>query len=530
MKLRPYQLDAINTIWASLGKSNRVLCVLPTGAGKTVIFKELLSRAHVLRGNDMRSVVLLNRETLVRQTARTIGEDVGIFCAALGEKDTTKPITVASIQSINKEELEGIKLCIIDEAHNLSETYEKFLANLGPNCKLVGFTATPFSPNGLIYGPKAFWPMVHFKRSLKYMIDGGFLVRPILSQGRHQFDTSKLSTRMGEFRLEEIEELTSDEKKVKQQIADAMPRLSNRNRIIWACSSIKHAELLKKFIPESVSIMHSKQNAAEKEINQVAFENGFCRHMISVTMLAEGYDFPAVDAIVLMRPTRSARLYIQIVGRGLRLFDGKKDCLVLDYGEVVQNLGPLDNPLVVGKSGVKKEPLEVTLKACPKCLSYIDKMASSCPDCSYEFSTQEMATVSKNITRVVSGGKLLSDDQAPEERHLIKSVEIKHHVAKSSGTKCVRIDFHTVTSLWPISKYVGAWPQSWLEGKKMLHEMGLPFSSFQEAWEAIEQGWTQVDIKPVAVITKKVGKYSNVVRLEIGSPNRERNIDIPSKD
>jgi hypothetical protein len=99
-------------------------------------------------------------------------------------------------------------------------------------------------------------------------------------------------------------------------------------------------------MPERAVCVHSLMKSAEQTDALREFEQGDTRHLVFVSKVSEGYDFPAIDAVVLFRPMRSPTLYIQTVGRGLRLHPDKSDCLVLDYGKVVSHCGRLDRPVV----------------------------------------------------------------------------------------------------------------------------------------------------------------------------------------
>jgi len=135
-----------------------------------------------------------------------------------------------------------------------------------------------------------------------------------------------------------------------------------------------------------------------------------------------------------MRPIRSATLYVQTVGRGLRPSPGKTDCLVLDYGRVVETLGPLDRPMVPsGGGGKRAETEKVEMKFCQRCFEYMPVNLKACPACGFEMPAREVSLTSQASTR----GSLLSSE--PMEMD-IKGVELYHYVSKS-GNECLKISY-----------------------------------------------------------------------------------------
>jgi hypothetical protein len=136
---------------------------------------------------------------------------------------------------------------------------------------------------------------------------------------------------------------------------------------------------------------------SQKDNNIKEFEDGNLRHLVFVSIVSEGYDYPPIDAIVLMRPTRSPVLYVQIVGRGLRPYKDKVNCLVLDYGRVIETLGHISDPLInAGKKS--KGVTEIKMKFCPQCYEYCQLSAQTCPECEYQFSSSKKEVNLKNLT------------------------------------------------------------------------------------------------------------------------------------
>lgn len=364
------------------------LASLFCGAGKTEIFIDILSKSQ-----DKRSLVLLNKLELLDQTVRRIGSDkVNIFCGSRKKDAGESAITVGTIQSIlNKKDAQFDQI-FLDEVHGVNweaaeSNYYK-LVNRFSQAKIFGFTATPFRENGLIYGPGKLFKEITYEKNIKEGVEEGWLVSPVLKGSPLQFDTSKLRISMGEYDQKDVAKLVSNSSK---QVADAYKKTLDRKKIVWFCSNIEHAEKVKEEIPEDSAIIHSKLSNLERGMNKNKFENSACRHLVFVTIVAEGYDYPPIDSIVMLRPTRSATLYVQVAGRGLRIHPGKKDCLILDYGRVIEKLGPLDNPVIESPKKRKKgePPLEPPMKMCSGCFQMIPSAANACTICKWEFPKKE---------------------------------------------------------------------------------------------------------------------------------------------
>lgn len=499
-----------------------VLTVMATGSGKTEIFLNLLD------GTTARACVLLNNTRLVEQTARRHG-DCGVYCAELKMRDTSNRVTVASVQSIYaRADYEPFKLIIVDEAHNLNDGMYSAFLGANPGAKVLGFTATPWRNNAPIYGDGERFSRIHFRRSLDFMMDDGYVVRPVLKCGKHNFDTRGLKTSMGDFLIKDIEKMTSDKGRVELQIQDAMPRLTMRKKIVWVCSSIEHAETVRELIPEKSCIMHSKH--PHNDYHKQLFETGDVRHMVSVMMISEGYDFPAIDAIVLMRPTRSIKLYVQVCGRALRpvykpgaplhtaedrlnaiAASEKENALILDYGEVVQNCGPLNAPNEARPKG-DKEPLKNTLWLCYECMTYNPASSEVCKECDAPKPGAESAREVGAKSLVAYEGNILKTS-LQSKRYNVERVEVSAYTSKK-GNPCIRVDYD-VGNRWPVSEFFSNHPVSWAKGRERLAALSdgaWVFVSFDEAleWFAEPREGACASVEVVAD-----GPYDRVVGVKI---------------
>lgn len=532
MALRPYQKDACNFVVDQFERSHDpALLVLPTGGGKTQIFSAI-AHYFVLRDPVARIVVLAHRSELIKQAANRLRSmvpaPVGVWCGSLGLKQAEQ-ITVATIQSMADFPMEP-DLVIVDEAHNIPHgeegMYRQLLAKMPAHAKLLGVTATPYRlGGGEIVGPDHLFPTVTFRVDMLELIAGGYLVRPRLARGAADtmISTEGLRITAGDYNQKDLEARVSDLDLIQRQVYNALPRLAGRQKIVWFCVDIAHAEAVAANLTDA-AVVHSKLAKHERDAALQGFHAGLYRHILNVSVLTEGWDEPGVDAVVLLRPTQSPVFYVQAVGRGLRTPPGvgelptaeerlaaiaasaKPDCLVLDYARVVENLGPVNDPYIkVQKQG--KGVGEQPLKVCDECQEYVPVVARVCPSCGHEFpAPQSDAPI--NLAQEGGMARIL-ETGLPYELPVIDLV-VSEHWSTNSGRKCMRLTYqHALMSY--TSEYLtfdSAFPLK--KAREALAQLGVPdvteINSVDDAFERIDEIWT-----PEAILVRKDGKYDSVV-------------------
>jgi DNA repair protein RadD len=345
MELRPYQNECIEAIWDSLCVGDCApVAVLPTGAGKSLVIAGLLDRA--IRGCGVRALILTHRQELLVQNRGKLAQfmkrpesDFGLFCASLGSK-TFKDVTFASVQSFaGVETLRHQNLLIIDEAHLVgpkeSTLYRKLIARLralNPKLKIVGLTATPFRMGqGLITeGANAMFTKIVYNANIKDLIDQGYLCH--LTSKRTispEINTEGARIVSGDFSKKDLEP------RVGVILESAIPQIlaSGVNRKSWAIftPSVAIAESVCGILRGkgvNASLLTGETDTPIRNRMIDSFKEGKIRCIVSVDVMTTGFDAPNIDMIVLLRPTKSLGLYIQMVGRGTRLAPAKRDCLV----------------------------------------------------------------------------------------------------------------------------------------------------------------------------------------------------------
>ena len=354
-KLRDYQQEAVNkTINFFQKKNEPAVIVLPTGAGKSLVIAEL---ARIAKG---RVLILAHVKELVEQNyEKYISYDLtaGIFSASLGKKDWDQKAIFGSVQSVARapdDFFNDYSLLIIDECHRVADEsatqYQeviKLLLERNPKLFILGLTATPYRLGlGWIYeysqtgeiktDQKRFFKQCVYELPLSYMIKNRFLTTPVkVDIPVTCYDFSELTNKERMFTASEVEEILKSQKRLTpfiiKNIIDITERFNRKGVMIFS-SSVKHAEEIISYLPNDEARlvlgdteMHNRNQIIED------FKIKKFKYLVNVSVLTTGFDAPHVDVIAILRPTESNSLYQQIVGRGLRLSNEKKDCYILDY-------------------------------------------------------------------------------------------------------------------------------------------------------------------------------------------------------
>ncbi|UPR46405.1 DEAD/DEAH box helicase [Vibrio cyclitrophicus] len=352
--LRPYQADSVKSVIHYFRKHQTpAVLVLPTGAGKSLVIAEL---ARLAKG---RVLVLAHVKELVEQNHEKYegyGLKGSIFSAGLGRKETDQQVVFASVQSVvrNLDSFSNqFSLLVIDECHRVPDektsSYQKVITHLRENnsgIKVLGLTATPYRLGmGWLYQyhtrgqvrseePRFFRDCI-FELPIRYLLDEGFLTparmidAPVLS-----YDFSQLKpASTGRYKEAELDMVIEQSKRATPQIVDQIIHLAqDKLGIMVFAATVRHAQEILGLLPEGeASIVIGDTPTLERDQIINDFKERKIKFLVNVSVLTTGFDAPHVDLIAILRPTESISLYQQIVGRGLRLSPGKKECLVLDY-------------------------------------------------------------------------------------------------------------------------------------------------------------------------------------------------------
>lgn len=335
MELRPYQEEAKQSIFGEWNKGIlKTLLVLPTGCGKTIVFAKVTEEC--VRQGD-RVLILAHRGELLEQAADKIHKTTGLMCATEKAEESCLGswfrIAVGSVQSLMREKRlsqfpeDYFNTIIIDEAHHsISESYQRILEHF-PGAKVLGVTATP--DRGDMKNLGQVFDSLAYEYTLPRAIKSGYLSPIKALTIPLKMDISGVSIQSGDFKVGDIATALDP---YLQQIADEMSAYCMDRKTVVFLPLVKTSQKFRDILNEK-GFSAAEVNGESKDRAEIlsAFEDGTYNVLCNSMLLTEGWDCPAVDCIVVLRPTKVRSLYSQMVGRGTRLADGKTELLLLDF-------------------------------------------------------------------------------------------------------------------------------------------------------------------------------------------------------
>jgi DNA repair protein RadD len=389
-QLRDYQSEAVSATIKHFQKSNEsAVIVLPTGSGKSLVIAELarLAKRKILVLTHVKELVEQNH-----QKYESYGLTASIYSAGLKKKKNDQQVTFASIQSVARnlaDFSQYYSLIIVDECHRVNIKKEngegnnqyqqviELLTQTNPEIKLLGLTATPYRLGmgwiyrkhyrGIMRSEQA-RPFEHciYELPLRYLIKRQYLTQPTLVDATiEHYDFSALRVNnTGEYNPTDINHLLNRNPRITQGIIEQVVDLAlQRQGVMIFAATVEHAQEVQSYLPISeTALITGDTDNKERDYLIQQFKQKRIKYLVNVSVLTTGFDAPHVDMIAILRPTQSVSLYQQIIGRGLRLSEGKKDCLIIDY---TGNDFDLYQPEVGEKKpNSQAKPMQVL---CPSC-------------------------------------------------------------------------------------------------------------------------------------------------------------------
>ena len=391
MNLRPYQTDAAQAALSFIRKCTEpCLIEAPTGAGKSWIIAKLAHEIRAMSGKKI--LVLAPSAEPVEQDAEkfaTTGEPFSIYSASTGKKSLRHPVVFGSPLTVanNLDRFKNYAAVIIDEAHGITKTLKKIISHLvsdNPRLRVIGLSATPYRMNtGRIYAyepdgtpvpdDEAVNPFFHTKVytiEAQMLIDEGYLTRPVFEPTADRYDTSGLSlNRTGNWDAASVDQaFVGKGRKTASIVSDIVAKSRDRSGVMVFASTIKHAhEVCESLPPQITRLVTGETPKTERDSILRQFKSRQIKYLVNVAVLTTGFDASHVDVVAILRATESVGLLQQIIGRGLRIDPGKRDCLVLDYAENLERHCPDDDvfsPVIRARisGGGDRQPI-----TCPSC-------------------------------------------------------------------------------------------------------------------------------------------------------------------
>lgn len=365
ISLRDYQQELLDCATGCYRAGNRrVLLVAPTGSGKSVMI------AHVAQNSNCERVLILaHREELLQQISDKISEPHDTLRA--GDPDPTKRIVVASVHTATKRNLPYFDLIIPDEAHHCTaRTWTRIFDSMR-GAWMLGVTATPCRMDGRGLGDV--FEALAIGPGVRELTAEGWLVPATVYAPPAQVDTARLRTVRGDYdRQQSAVSATA----IVGDVIEHYQRHAPGKRAVVFCASVKHSrEMAVAFEGRSIDGgMHADER--REIVDRFRREGGV---LCSCDLISEGFDLPAIECAILLRPTQSAALYLQQVGRALRPYPGKDRAIILDHVGNSRRFGLPDAPREWVLSSGRRATIRVApLKRCPECYAMYE--TAECPN------------------------------------------------------------------------------------------------------------------------------------------------------
>jgi superfamily II DNA or RNA helicase len=420
--LRQYQRQGLAEIAQALhAGERRILRQLPTGGGKT---HEIAAVTRCAVNAGLRVLILATRTRLVRQIHERLeafGVPHGIIAAELcGMFDAFQFVQVASADTLYRRclgdgvmPLPAAEVVIFDEAHLAAADSRMALLQQYPNALRLGFTATPARKSGkslsmafdrLLLGP-----------SILDLIREGGLVRPRIFNvpvvSREELKALPKDA-TGDFQAKDLSALMSRAKLVGDVIENWLSIAAGKRSIVFAVNKAHGASLVEDFCRRGVAaeLLTDQDDETAREAVIARLESGQTTVLVNCFLMAYGVDVPAVECIVLARPTRSLPMYLQMVGRGMRPASGKEFFLLIDHGRVVENLGlptsdfgwGLDDTRNVNREAEARSRSTTAEKprTCPEChhVWLVSEDGSACKLCGWAPAPKAKSIVAEQVS------------------------------------------------------------------------------------------------------------------------------------
>ncbi len=422
LTLRPYQNAAIQGIYNYFNdETGNPLIVIPTAGGKALVMASFIEGVLKVYP-DQRILIITHVRELIEQNhaeLKTLWPQApaGIYSAGLKKREIRAQILFAGIQSIHKRvyDVQQCDLVLIDEAHLIPRSsntmYRNFLdglKRLNPMLKVIGLTATPYRlDSGLLHqGEDSIFTDIAYEVSVRELIDQGYLSRVISKRMATELDVSGVGTRAGEFIARDLEAAIDQDAITQSAVNEVFAYGHDRKSWLIFCAGVDHAFHVRDAIRAkgvSCETIVGDTPSAERDAIISDFKLGRIQCLTNANVLTTGFNAPQVDLIAMLRPTKSAGLYVQIVGRGCRLAPNKTDCLVLDFAGNIARHGPID--AVKPKRPKDGGDGDAPVKVCPDCNSIVHAAVRECPDCGHLFPPPQIKIEAKaSGLDILSGG------------------------------------------------------------------------------------------------------------------------------
>lgn len=422
MKLRDYQDYAVNALWDWFRKNPKghPVIKMPTGTGKSLVIAELIRQAMNMDPRVKIMMLTMSQDLIEQNHEKLVAlwptAPVGVYSAGLNKKEHYYPITYAGIASAaNKPELFGkLDLILVDECDRVPDDmrsqYRKFFKEvfaINPNCRVIGLTATDWRTGSgrITESENALFTSVAVDMcgmdAFNWFVAEAYLTPLTSKPTKVKLDVDGVKIVAGEYDQAQLDRAVNKRDITEAAVQEALEVGEGRRKWLTFCTGIKHAietcEVLNYYGIEA-RVVHSKDK--DGRVNNIKWYRNYTGDkpiaLVNADILTVGFDDPGIDLILMLRPTASSRLWVQMLGRGTRPlyapgFDitttlgrllaiangGKQTCMVLDYANNIGRLGPINDPVIPVPKG-KGGPQPAPVKECPHCGEHNHASARFC--------------------------------------------------------------------------------------------------------------------------------------------------------
>jgi superfamily II DNA or RNA helicase len=340
MILYPFQKEAKDAVLRHWEKGNRAALIsLPTGSGKTIVFSETLQSS--LSGKKDKGLVLVHRDELLRQAIEKLNfvwPEVKVSTVDAASSNFAGQITIASVMSIVRrlDKIPRIHKVVTDEAHHApARSWLKIYKRIDeilPDWQHLGVTATPVRTKGASDLEAIFGKPVYVKSIFELIVEG--YLSPLKGlEVRTEISVEDVGIQGGDFIVEELSRVINTRERNRLVIENYLELAADRKALVFA-ADLNHARSLADMFKARGVSAAWVSGATPLSLRRSFLEklrSGELKVIVNCMVFTEGFDEPSLDAILVARPTRSLVLYCQMIGRGLRPYPGKKNCLFIDF-------------------------------------------------------------------------------------------------------------------------------------------------------------------------------------------------------
>lgn len=405
MILRTRQSEFVDKCFIALTEKNNTLGIAATGAGKTVMFSAVI-KEFISSQPEFKACVLAHRDELVSQNQdkfTRVNPEISTSLINSVEKSWQGQINFAMVQTLSRDNnidnMPRLDLLVVDEAHHIvADSYSKIInraREINPNLKLFGVTATPSRGDNKGLG-------IYFDNcadiiSINDLIDEGYLIKPkTFIIDINQLEQMEALKKQKDFNDEDVAKLLNTEPINDAVVEHWLEKARGRKTVVF-CSTVEHARNVNDAFNSSgiSSALITGELSKEERANILSsMTNGDIQVIVNVSVLTEGWDYPPISCVVLLRHNSYKSTMIQMIGRGLRIVDEreypgiiKTDCIVLDFGLSCYLHGSLETEANLTKKGHK---------ACKNCRKTIPASSAECIFCGFVFHVEEEKEAESN--------------------------------------------------------------------------------------------------------------------------------------